>query len=106
MPKEATESFRASLKIVKSIIESKKKQIKDDTEGVVVGKLLPEVEALEELVPEIDEKITEAVRMNEDYVKMKATLASAFGFGQSGFDKTGESSGTVNTLQATEVFYK
>ena len=107
MPKEAKESFEDSLKIVKQIITEKKSQIAADSEGKLVGRLLPEVQGpglhirtaiiasftdilsfnpnkgLEELVPEIDEKITEATKMNEDYVKMKATLASAFGFGNS-----------------------
>ena len=70
MPKEAKESFESSLKIVKAIIADKKAQIADDTEGKVVGKLLPEVQGLEELAPEIEEKIVEATKMNEDYYSM------------------------------------
>ena len=106
MPKEAKESFESSLKIVKAIIADKKAQIAADTEGKVVGKLLPEVQGLEELAPEIEEKIVEATKMNEDYVKMKATLASAFGLSggmnqaSSGFEKPAPSDKPVNMLTA------
>ena len=106
MPKEAKESFESSLKIVKAIIAEKKAQIAADTEGKVVGKLLPEVQGLEELAPEIEEKIVEATKMNEDYVKMKATLASAFGLSggmnqaSSGFEKAAPSDKPVNMLTA------
>ena len=44
MPKEAKESFEDSLKIVKQIITEKKSQIAADSEGKLVGRLLPEVQ--------------------------------------------------------------
>ena len=108
MPKEAKGSFETSLKVVKAIVVDKKAEIAADTDGKVVGKLLPEVQGLEELAPEIEEKIVEATKMNEDYVKMKATLASAFGLSgginqaSSGFEKPAPSDKpvVVNTLTA------
>jgi len=104
MPKEAVVSFNESLAAVKSIIKMKKSQIAADSEGKVIGKLLPEVQGLEELVPEIEEKISEAEKMNVDYKRMKETLASAFGLNapssSSGFEKPKEEPAKINTLTA------
>ena len=102
MPKEAVISFNESLTAVKSIIKLKKEQIAADSDGKVIGKLLPEVQGLEELVPEIEEKINEAEKMNVDYKRMKETLASAFGLNapssSTGFEKPKEEPAKVTFL--------
>ena len=47
MPDESEKSFEAALEIIKVNISEKKNQIANDSDGKLVGKLLPEVEALQ-----------------------------------------------------------
>ena len=47
MPDESEKSFEAALEIIKINISEKKNQIANDSDGKLVGKLLPEVEALQ-----------------------------------------------------------
>ena len=47
MPDESEKSFEAALEIIKMNITEKKNQIANDSDGKLVGKLLPEVEALQ-----------------------------------------------------------
>ena len=47
MPDESEKSFEAALEIIKINISEKKNQISNDSDGKLVGKLLPEVEALQ-----------------------------------------------------------
>ena len=49
MPDESEKSFEAALEIIKINISEKKNQIANDSDGKLVGKLLPEVEALQVL---------------------------------------------------------
>ena len=47
MPDESEKSFEAALEIIKINISEKKNQIANDSDGKLIGKLLPEVEALQ-----------------------------------------------------------
>ena len=51
MPDESEKSFEAALEIIKINISEKKVQIANDSDGKLVGKLLPEVEALQVFPP-------------------------------------------------------
>ena len=53
MPDESEKSFEAALEIIKMNISEKKNQIANDSDGKLVGKLLPEVEALQVVSPSL-----------------------------------------------------
>ena len=53
MPDESEKSFEAALEIIKMNITEKKNQIANDSDGKLVGKLLPEVEALQVFSPSL-----------------------------------------------------
>jgi len=71
MPDESEKSFEAALEIIKINISEKKNQIANDSDGKLVGKLLPEVEALQSLVPELEEKLAEAKQSVNEMKKLK-----------------------------------
>ena len=53
MPDESEKSFEAALEIIKINISEKRDQIANDSDGKLVGKLLPDVEALKIIVADI-----------------------------------------------------
>jgi len=101
MPDESEKSFEAALEIIKVNISVKKNQIANDSDGKLVGKLLPEVEALQSLVPELEEKLAEAKQSVNEMKKIKDALKNAFGLGgaSSGFEKPATEPTKINTLQ-------
>jgi len=101
MPDESEKSFQAALDIIRFNITEKKNQIANDSDGTLVGKLLPEVESLQSLVPELEEKLAEAKQSVNEMKKIKDALKSAFGLGgaSSGFEKPATEPTKINTLQ-------
>jgi len=101
MPDESEKSFEAALEIIKINISEKRDQIANDSDGKLVGKLLPEVEALQSLVPELEEKLAEAKQSVNEMKKIKDALKNAFGLGgaSSGFEKPATEPTKINTLQ-------
>jgi len=102
IPDESEKSFEAALEIIKINISEKKNQIANDSAGTLVGKLLPEVEALQSLVPELEEKLAEAKQSVNEMKNIKDALKNAFGLGgaNSGFEKPTTEPTKINTLQA------
>jgi len=101
MPDESEKSFESALEIIKINIAEKKDKIANDSDGKLVGKLLPEVESLQSLVPELEEKLAEAKQSVNEMKKIKDALKSAFGLGgaSSGFEKPSTEPTKINTLQ-------
>jgi len=101
MPDESEKSFEAALDIVKINISERKDQIANDSDGKLVGKLLPEVESLQSLVPELEEKLAEAKQSVNEMKNIKDALKNAFGLGgsSSGFEKPTTEPTKINTLQ-------
>merc|ERR1711962_472828 len=76
MPDESEKSFEAALEIIKINIAEKKDKIANDSDGKLIGKLLPEVESLQSLVPELEEKLAEAKQSVNEMKKIKDALKS------------------------------